>query len=952
MTVADGFQVKLVASEPDVRQPVTMTFDDRGRIWVIQYLQYPNPAGLKPVKQDQFLRTIYDKLPEPPPRGPIGADKITILDDPDGDGRFQKVKDFVTGLNLASGMALGHGGVFVAQPPYLLFYPDRNGDDVPDGDPEVLLTGFGMEDAHAFPNSLQWGPDGWLYGAQGSTVTAYIRGITFQQGIWRYHPLTKEFELFVEGGGNTWGLDFDRHGNLIAGTNWGGYAMLHQVQGAYYLKNFGKHGELQNPHAYGYFEHVPYKGFKGGHVTCGGIVYQGGALPKEFNNLYIAGNLLSNAVYWHTMEPKGSSFTARFGGDLLLANDPWFRPVDCLAGPDGAVYVVDWHDKRAGHLDPVDNWDRSNGRIYKIEAKGAPPVPRPALAKLSSMELLALLNHPNDWYVREARRLLAERRDPAVIPALRKTLLDQRTDALSLQALWALYVSGGFNDELAETLLSHPNPDVRAWTVRLLGDATKVSPGIQARLESVARSDSSCTVRNQLACTCKRLPAKDALPIIRELLQRDEDAEDPQIPLLLWWAIEGKAIADRKRVLALLESPSMWRRPIVRGFVLERLARRYLAEEGELPLAAGARLLAAAPGPAEVELLVRGMDKALEGRHLKTVPRDLAGQVDDLWRHQSPPFLALSRLAIRLGNKPAYQYALQRAADRGAPAAERIGLVEVLSQNGNPDCVAVFLRLLDDAEARALRLAALSALQPFADPRIPERVLALYARMTPDLRARAQTLLSARPASTRDLLAAVEAGRISPKEVSQELLHRISLHQDETIQRLLEKHWGKIGQQTPGEKVARMRVIQDFLRKGKGDVATGKLLYQKHCGTCHTLFGEGTQLGPDLTTADRKDLQFLLSNIVDPSAVMRTEYAPYVVTTKNGRLLTGLIANATPKTVTLLDGKNERTLVARDDIEEMKPSPQSLMPEKLLDTLEDQEIRDLFSYLQAAGPKP
>jgi hypothetical protein len=160
MKVADGLQVKLIASEPLIRQPVTMSFDDRGRLWVIQYLQYPNPAGLKAVKVDQWLRTVYDRIPEPPPKGPRGADRITILEDPDENGRFRKAKDFVTGLNLASGMCIGHGGVFVVQPPYLLFYPDRNGDDIPDGDPEVLLTGFGMEDAHAFANSLQWGPDG------------------------------------------------------------------------------------------------------------------------------------------------------------------------------------------------------------------------------------------------------------------------------------------------------------------------------------------------------------------------------------------------------------------------------------------------------------------------------------------------------------------------------------------------------------------------------------------------------------------------------------------------------------------------------------------------------------------------------------------------------------------------------------------------------------------------
>ena len=163
-----------------------------------------------------------------------------------------------------------------------------------------------MEDAHAVANSLQWGPDGWLYGAQGSTVTANIRGIEFQQGIWRYHPVTKEFELFAEGGGNTWGLDFDRHGNVIAGTNWGGFAMLHQVQGGYYIKGFAKHGPLHNPHTYGYFDHVPYTGLQAAATSpAAASSTRAAPIPRSIEDQYIAGNLLSNALYWHILEPQG-----------------------------------------------------------------------------------------------------------------------------------------------------------------------------------------------------------------------------------------------------------------------------------------------------------------------------------------------------------------------------------------------------------------------------------------------------------------------------------------------------------------------------------------------------------------------------------------------------------------------------------------------------------------------
>ena len=207
--LADGLAIDLIASEPDVAQPLYMSFDDRGRMWVVQYLQYPFPAGLKVVRYDQYLRAVFDKVPEPPPRGTPGADKITVFEDTNGDGLYDRHKDVITGLNIATSALTGRGGIWVLNAPYLLFYPDANGDDVPDGDPEVHLSGFGLEDTHSVCNSLAWGPDGWLYGANGSTTTGRIssaasKDVAFMgQCMWRYHPVTKIFEVFAEGGGNT-----------------------------------------------------------------------------------------------------------------------------------------------------------------------------------------------------------------------------------------------------------------------------------------------------------------------------------------------------------------------------------------------------------------------------------------------------------------------------------------------------------------------------------------------------------------------------------------------------------------------------------------------------------------------------------------------------------------------------------------------------------------------------
>ena len=950
MKVPDDLEVKLVACEPDVRQPVTITFDDTGRMWAIQYLQYPTPAGLKAVKVDQYLRTVYDRVPEAPPKGPKGADRITILSDPDENGHFRKAKDCIDGLNLASGMCLGYGGVFVLQTPYLLFYHFKAGTDEPDGDPEVLLSGFGMEDAHAVANSLQWGPDGWLYGAQGSTVTAHVRGLEFQQGIWRYHPITKEFELFAEGGGNTWGLDFDAHGDVIAGTNWGGFAMLHQVQGGYYIKGFGKHGPLHNPHSYGYFDHVPCPNFKGGHVTCGGVVYQGGALPEKYENAYIAGNLLSNSLIWYTFDRKGSTFTCKQMGDFLTANDTWFRPIDCLTGPDGALYVADWYDKRANHVDPVDTWDRSNGRVYKIQAKGAKPslMIDPPLGKRSSKALVALLDDPNSWLVGEARRVLMERRDASVIPDLRK-MVQENKGKLALESLWALHVSGGFDEDFAAQLLDHPNEDVRTWAIRLIGDGKKVSPGFRDRLVALARTEKSATVRCQLACSAKRLPGPDCLAIVRELLHRDEDAADPFIPMLLWWAIEDKAITDRDATLGLLDAPAAWRAPIVRRFIVERLARRYVDEGGDADLKACARLLAAAPGQAETDLLLHGIDKSLEGRRLDKAPEELEKELLAL-REKRPDDLTLLRLAVRLGGADAYRQAVRRAGDAKAPDADRIALIDLLGQTAKPDCVPTLLQALTDAKTDAVRAAALTALQPFADPHISGEVLSHYPKWSADLKGRAQSLLCGRAASGLELLKAVDDGRIAEREVPLDQLRRLALLHDAAIDKLIAKHWGKITPATAGEKLTQIRNIGGTLSKGPGDRAAGKAIFTKNCAACHTLFGEGGKIGPDLTGADRKNRDWLLTQIVDPSAVIRQEFLAYIVNTKDGRTLNGLMVEQTPETITIVDAKNVRSVVRRDQIDDLKASPISLMPEKLLEPLEEQQLRDLFAYLQGDGP--
>ncbi len=980
MRVADGFEVRLVASEPLVRQPVCIEFDDRGRLWVIQYLQYPNPAGLKRVQVDRYSRTKYDRVPEPPPRGPRGADRITILEDTDGDGRRDRGRDFLDGLNLATGLAFGHGGVFVLNVPYLLFYPDRDRNDVPDGDPEVLLTGFGMEDAHSLANSLTWGPDGWLYGCQGSTVTANIRGNEFQQGVWRYHPVTHAFELFCEGGGNSWGLDFDRQGNLFYSTNYGGHVLLHGLQGGYFVKSFAKHGELHNRHSYGFFDHAPHKNFRGGHVTVGGIVYQGDSFPAAFRGKYVAGDLLGHGVYWHDIERHGSTVKTAHGGQLLVANDDWFAPTDVTLGPDGAVYVSDWYDGRTAHPDPDADWDRTNGRIYRISAKGTKPVEPIDFAKLGVEQLIELHDHPSQWHVRHARQELV-RRHATVVPAaesrkrsearspaasgaltakveskLRDAALQSPTETMALEALWTLHALDRFDEELASQLLGGPHPAVRAWTVRLLGDSRQVSHEMAHRLDKFAEHEPMVEVRQQLAATAARLPAHQAMPIINANINRDIDNDDPRLPLLLWWAVERHSVDGRDEVLRRFLRPALWKSTLGRETLLSRLIRRYAAEESRAGLNSVVQLLKAAPDEAARNSLwgpvLQGWQErppaaaAMNDDAEDTNSAEFSRMVLAAWQAQ-PADSTLLKLGIAL-RLPEPLDAVRRAAfDRAVDAGRRVTLLDMLGPTSDPTLIEPSLELVLADEPEAVRNAALRILSRFDDQRIISKLMALHrSSRSAALQSQIRDVLLGRKASARALLSAVDRGEIEAKVTPLEQIRRVALFEDADLDALVAKYWGRLEPSTREEKLAEVRRLNNDLRAAPGNAAAGHLVYKKHCASCHQLFGEGTKLGPELTSANRQDRDFLLISLVDPNSVIRKEFVNIVVQTKDGRVLTGLPASRNETGLTLVNAKNEPVVIPAAEIDELHESPVSMMPADLHRQLAPQDLRDLFSYLQ------
>ncbi|MCH7989468.1 MAG: dehydrogenase, partial [Planctomycetes bacterium] len=668
--IPDDLELELVLAEPVVRQPLFMDFDERGRMWLVQYLQYPNPAGLKMVSKDRYWRAVYDKIPPPPPNHFRGADKITIHEDTNGDGIFDTHKTFLDGLNIATSCARGRGGVWVLNPPYLLFYADRNNDDVPDGDPEVHLQGFGMEDTHSVANNLRWGPDGWLYAAQGSTVSGNImrpgdkKAVhSMGQLIWRYHPETKRYEIFAEGGGNAHGVEIDEKGRIFSGHNGGNTRGFHYVQGGYLRKGFSKHGPLSNPYAFGFFNAMKHHTVP--RFTHMFILYAGNTLPARYHGKLFGVEPMQGRVVQSDFQPDRSSYQTKDINRPISSSDRRFRPVSIKVGPDGAIYVADMYEPQISHREHFSGQiEKNNGRIYRLQAKGAKPHRVPDLSKLSSRELVTMLDHPNKWYRQITQRLLADRKDRSIIPLLKRKIAEN-TGQIALECLWALYVSGGFNDDVAMQTLDHEDQYVRIWTVRLLCDEKKVSKPIAEKLAEMSLRESYVQVRSQLAASAKRLPAADALPIVRNLLTHSEDVNDIHLPLLLWWAMEAKADTGRDAVVEMFQDKKLWSLPLVQTHILSRVIQRYAMAGSRKDLLTCAKLFALSPGKKQTAELMIGFEQAFKGRSLAGLPQELSEEL-------SKAGGGSLTFRVRQGDKQAVSKALDVVADSKADKNKRI----------------------------------------------------------------------------------------------------------------------------------------------------------------------------------------------------------------------------------------------------------------------------------------
>jgi putative membrane-bound dehydrogenase-like protein len=564
-SLPEGFSAKLFAGEPAVRQPISFSIDDRGRIWVVEGNTYPAWRG-----------TFTEH------------DRILILEDTDGDGHYDTRKVFVEGLSYATGIEVGFGGVWVVAPPNLLFYPMKDGGDKPEGPPEILLDGFGSQGGHNVVNGFTWGPDGWLYGGHGRTSISDLgppgtppdQRIHFDGGVWRYHPTRRIFEAFADGATNPWGVAFDERGQMIV-SNCVNAHLFHLIQGAHYEPSRER---PSSRHAYRRVEtiadHLHFgagKGpglgndeYGGGAAHSGILVYLGDNWPERYRGSIFMSNLHGHRINNDLPRRRGSGFVAAHGPDFLVSGDKMFLGLLLQTGPDGSVFISDWYDR--GECHTRDNPDRESGRIYKI-SYGTPPPARPDLAKLSSGELVKLQLHRNEWYVTHARRLLQERAAkgplPGVHDALWAILRSHPDPSRWLRALWALHVTGGLDAAARLALLDHPSEDIRAWTIQLELEERKPGEAAAAKLARLAASDPSPVVRLYLAAGIRRLPPALRIGVLEGLVGHAEDAEDPNLPLVTWYAAEELAEADLAAAVGLLKRARI---PLFREFMARRIA--------------------------------------------------------------------------------------------------------------------------------------------------------------------------------------------------------------------------------------------------------------------------------------------------------------------------------------------------------------------------------------------
>ncbi len=934
MKVADGFEVKLFAGEPMVVNPIAFTVDERGRVWVVECFEYPS-------------RTPPGKMPR---------DRIVILEDTDGNGVadrrtvFAEGRDFPERFDLASGIEVGHGGVFVGAPPYLWFI-ENNGDRP--GTFKKLLGGFGSQDTHETLNTFQWGPDGWLYGLHGIFTQSKVAvtgtnapPVELNAGLWRFNPRTAIFEVVAEGTSNPWGWDFrNSDGQAIAACCVIPH-LFHLVPGGNYKR---QSGQGLNPYAYGQINEICDHTFhkESGWAHAGLLSLDTPLMPPEYRDSVIFGSIHGCSIKRNVLRSHGSTYIASRADDFLVSGDKNVRPINLRWGPNGEILLIDWHDKNPCHQAAAGSWDYERGRIYRVVQKGKVSMRAADLGALTPSELVRRLGDPNPYVTRTALRLLDERRGQHSIQvkdalaAARHPLWLQRFDLFGeAEAMRAL-------DSAFDNIRTPSAKDaiVRAEAIRAIGNWKKLPPQVLSELVQRAKTDRAPEVRRELASLAVRHAKSSGVGVLTHALMRHvEDTSDPAIPHLLWLAYEPQLAAEPARELDWLAANASGNR-LLTDTIVPRSTRRLVAGGNASDLA---RVIDFLNRVEDLPTRRRGLEGLTEGLKGRTIdpPANWAGVRDKLTADADERVRSLTAsLAVNFRDRRATEAALSAIGNSSRTSADRCDAARTLGLARPPEALRPLIAEVRAGTDLAVRLEACRALAGYDGPEVPT-LLANWPAYPAAIKAELVTLLSCRKSWAKELIAAVAAGRVERTGVSAGTAVRMRAFKDAALNAALEANWGKL-RDTPAELVKLIDTMRDELDKAPASFTKGRAVFDANCAKCHQFEGRGFTVGPALDGAGR-DVEYLLVNVLDPNRAVGAPYFVRQVLLKNGRLEQGLLNAEDAQSITLKGENDVLKVIAKADATSIEVSDRSVMPEGLAYSMTTQDFRDLVRYLTAS----
>lgn len=967
MQLPDGFKVTAFASEPDVQNPIAMSWDAKGRLWVAENYTYAE-------RNQRFQLDLRDR--------------VVIFDNTTGD-RFEKRTVFTDDVQMLTGLEVGLDGVWLMCPPQLLFIPDRDHDDVPDGVAEVVLDGFtvAQQNYHNFANGLRFGPDGWLYGRCGGSCPGRIgvpgapdhHRLAMEGGMWRYHPRRKQVEVLCTGTTNPWGNDWNDVGEAFFVNTVNGH-LWHLIHGAHFTRPFTLD---PNPRVYNLIDfHADHwhfdtgaswtksrdgaaNSFGGGHAHSGTMIYQGENWPAEHRGKLFTLNFHGRRANQEKLVATGSGFVAKHDQDLFIAADTWFRGMELSSGPDGGVFVLDWSD--AGECHEHTGVHRTSGRIFKITHENANkklPTDKPANFRDATAEQLISGDFQDSFRRRQNRLELIRRFEsgkapPELIEKAKQRFAAAQSDSELVQSLMNLHLIGGTDKAFLAGQLRHTNPRVRMWAIRLLTEhwtlddtlgPVWVDPEQSAGLKQevtallpelvrLAKQDDSATVRLVLASTLQRLPVEDRADLAAGLVSHSEDAEDHNLPLMIWYGLIAVAQHDCNDLVRVAKSCQL-------PTTLKSISR-CLAEEIENHPEAINGLLEFVSQPSrgqQRDSVLAGMSAGLKGWRQTRKP----SAWDKIAEYDSP---IVRELSVVFGDGRAMDELKEIALGKtNAEPSIQLAALQTLIDQEPADLREICEKLLGNGRMNVL---AARGLSKFDDPAIGKSIVSRYRNFRAPYRPQIMSILVSRKSFALEMLKAMEQEKISRHDLSAFQVRQIHSFEDPQLSKLVSKVWGEI-RESSADKLAKIASLKESMTNetlNQAHLGSGRALFKKNCQNCHRLFGEGEQIGPDLTGANRSNLDYLLSNIVDPSAVVDKDFRMSILLLEDDRIINGLVTEETERTISVQTA-TELLTINKGQIASRKVTEKSPMPDGLLDALSESQIRDLFGYLQSASQVP